>query len=81
VFSIISILNRTYLLDLISILISISSGKTLRASLSAASTVAAISDGKSSVISSKLILIIFMIIGRVELLTILIICKKFLFKN
>ena len=32
-------------------------------------------------ISSKLILIIFMIIGRVELLTILIICKKFLFKN
>jgi len=29
VFSIISILNRTYLLDLISILISISSGKTL----------------------------------------------------
>ena len=32
-------------------------------------------------ISSKLILIIFMIIGRVELLTIMIICKKFLFKN
>ena len=32
-------------------------------------------------ISSKLILITFMIIGRVELLTILIICKKFLFKN
>ena len=32
-------------------------------------------------ISSKSILIIFMIIGRVELLTILIICKKFLFKN
>jgi Trk-type K+ transport system membrane component len=26
-------------------------------------------------------LIIFMIIGRVELLAILIICKKFLFKN
>ena len=30
---------------------------------------------------SKLIMIIFMIIGRVELLTILIIAKKFLFKN
>ncbi len=30
---------------------------------------------------TKLYLIIFMIIGRVELLTILIICKKFLFKN
>ena len=30
---------------------------------------------------SKLTMIIFMIIGRVELLTILIICKKFLFKN
>ena len=30
---------------------------------------------------SKLILIVFMIIGRVELLTILIIAKKFLFKN
>ena len=30
---------------------------------------------------SKLTLIIFMIIGRVELLTLLIICKKFLFKN
>ena len=30
---------------------------------------------------SKLILIIFMIIGRVELLTVLILCKKFLFKN
>ena len=30
---------------------------------------------------TKLYLIIFMIIGRVELLTLLIICKKFLFKN
>tara|TARA_B100001123_G_C14583157_1_gene739000 strand:- start:72 stop:365 length:294 start_codon:yes stop_codon:yes gene_type:complete len=30
---------------------------------------------------SKIIMIIFMIIGRVELLTILIIAKKFLFKN
>jgi len=30
---------------------------------------------------SKQIMIIFMIIGRVELLTILIIAKKFLFKN
>ena len=30
---------------------------------------------------SKLVLILFMIIGRVELLTILIISKKFLFKN
>ena len=30
---------------------------------------------------SKLTMIIFMIIGRVELLTILIIAKKFLFKN
>ena len=32
-------------------------------------------------LSSKSVLIVFMIIGRVELLTILIICKKFLFKN
>ena len=31
--------------------------------------------------SSKIILIIFMIIGRVELLTILILLKKYLFKN
>ena len=30
---------------------------------------------------AKYILIIFMIIGRVELLTILILCKKFFFKN
>jgi trk system potassium uptake protein TrkH len=30
---------------------------------------------------TKYYLIIFMIIGRVELLTLLIICKKFLFKN
>ena len=30
---------------------------------------------------TKLILIIFMIIGRVELLTVLILCKKFLFKK
>ena len=30
---------------------------------------------------TKYCLIIFMIIGRVELLTLLIICKKFLFKN
>ena len=30
---------------------------------------------------TKYFLIIFMIIGRVELLTLLIICKKFLFKN
>ena len=30
---------------------------------------------------TKYYLIIFMIIGRVELLTFLIICKKFLFKN
>ena len=29
----------------------------------------------------KYYLILFMIIGRVELLTLLIICKKFLFKN
>ncbi len=32
-------------------------------------------------IFTKYYLIIFMIIGRVELLTFLIICKKFLFKN
>ncbi len=30
---------------------------------------------------TKYFLIIFMIIGRIELLTLLIICKKFLFKN
>jgi trk system potassium uptake protein TrkH len=30
---------------------------------------------------SKLVMIVFMIIGRVELLTLLIIAKKFLFKN
>ena len=30
---------------------------------------------------SKVIMMIFMIVGRVELLTILIIAKKFLFKN
>jgi trk system potassium uptake protein TrkH len=30
---------------------------------------------------TKYYLILFMIIGRVELLTLLIICKKFLFKN
>ena len=29
----------------------------------------------------KFILVLFMIIGRVELLTILILCKKFFFKN
>ena len=32
-------------------------------------------------IISKLSLIIFMIIGRIELLTLLILIKKFLFKN
>ena len=32
-------------------------------------------------IQNKFILIVFMIIGRVELITLLIICKKFLFKN
>jgi trk system potassium uptake protein TrkH len=32
-------------------------------------------------IVTKLILIFFMIIGRIELLTVLIISKKFLFKN
>ena len=32
-------------------------------------------------IMSKLSLILFMIIGRIELLTILILIKKFLFKN
>ena len=36
---------------------------------------------KSLLNSSKIILIIFMIIGRVELLTILILLKKYLFKN
>ena len=30
---------------------------------------------------TKFYLILFMIIGRIELLTLLIICKKFLFKN
>ena len=30
---------------------------------------------------SKLVMIVFMIIGRVELLTLLIIFKKFIFKN
>ena len=32
-------------------------------------------------VQSKLVMIVFMIIGRVELLTLLIIAKKFLFKN